>query len=407
MIDKPNIRIGAVVTNNNPYSAYNGRTGQVIGFNLESGFFVHYEGIDNPKYPKIVGYDVDNLGSFSLKQIKLFSFMEECDGIIPLRTDLYLGKLLYRNNINNQYYPSMIGEVTRTTPEHFTVKYSLTQESRYLKKDLGSFYVLTENNLLRAKLNSSIKNGDIVRKVGISSEKLLKEFPPLEGRVLLNYDKESFELISDDGVQHNYPLWCLHKLFELAPKQDKTNQPKEQKIMSDDKSATITQRPSAGVLLKQDAIDATYRVTAKQMSKAVRLGLISLLEKKGMEKSKLDVLNEMLSSDAGLAATSELLGWGLEYLPIDRIQQSEQAKLLAKEFRVEGLAVGGNLLMDALRDNLLPTVLEQLDKLPRPEKVRIEEPKEDKVRLTSLKDTEEVESIAEEAEQNTSKTELR
>ena len=122
-----------------------------------------------------------------------------------------------------------------------------------------------------------------------------------------------------------------------------------------------------------DFSDAGYRVAAKQISKGTRTMLIKLLRNQGAKRAQIKAVSELLETEAGLAMISVGLGWALKYMP--GLADNPRAQFLAKEFRVDGLATGGNLLFGSAMDTFLPMILSQLQSLPEPPKLRVLENK--------------------------------
>ncbi len=146
----------------------------------------------------------------------------------------------------------------------------------------------------------------------------------------------------------------VSSLSALDPEESMVNKKTENKIIE---------------TVKSDLGDAGYRVAAKQISKGARAGLLSLMKAKGAKKSWIKAVSEMMETEGGLAAVSMALGWALVHVP--GLKDDPRAKVLSKEFRVEGMAVGGNVIFEEVTQYFLP-MLVQIKNLPEPTKIRVE-----------------------------------
>ena len=130
-------------------------------------------------------------------------------------------------------------------------------------------------------------------------------------------------------------------------------------------------------MVKSDLENAAYRVAATQMNKAVKAGIIKILESKGLEGPKAAAAAEMLDTEIGSAIVALLLGYGLKYAP--KISEDTRAIKLSEEFRVKGMETVGNEVVGSLMEHLLPEVMNVLASLPEAkanEKVRVLDKKE-------------------------------
>lgn len=166
---------------------------------------------------------------------------------------------------------------------------------------------------------------------------------------------------SKDGVEGFKPINLTG--FKFIKDQNELSQveKKEENQMSDNNGFVS--------MVKDDAVEASYRVGANQMSKATRAAIVKALKQSGAKRSQIKAVTELLDSEAGLAGITLALGMLLTYFPA--VKEKPQAQRLAKEFRVGGMALGGNLLADSVFQTILPVVLSQLENLPDPGKVRV------------------------------------
>ena len=137
------------------------------------------------------------------------------------------------------------------------------------------------------------------------------------------------------------------------------------KTMSTDKA------PSFAQMMKDDFHKATYRVAADQMTHGIKEGIVSLLGSKGGTESQLEGMKMLLDSEIGEAAIAMLAGLGLTYAPV--VSLDPRAQKLAGEFRVNGMAKAGNVLVETMIGSFLPIVQSALAKLPAEEQVRVAE----------------------------------
>lgn len=122
---------------------------------------------------------------------------------------------------------------------------------------------------------------------------------------------------------------------------------------------------------KKDATDAAYRVAGNQMTKGVKTGIIALMKDKGVEGGKVEAIRELLETEVGNAAVATILGQLLTHIP--QLQDDQRVQKLAEEFRVQGMATAGNLVLDTMFQYFLPVVKDAMADLPQlEEKVRVE-----------------------------------
>jgi hypothetical protein len=129
-------------------------------------------------------------------------------------------------------------------------------------------------------------------------------------------------------------------------------------------------------MTKENAANAGYRIASAQMTNGVRKGILNLLKDKGMGDDKISTVEEVLSSDAGLALISMLLGVGLTYVP--HLQDDPRVTKLAEEFRISGMTNAGNFAFETLFQYFMPVISGALSALPEPpaQKVRVQIPEE-------------------------------
>jgi len=125
-------------------------------------------------------------------------------------------------------------------------------------------------------------------------------------------------------------------------------------------------------MVKQDAIEAGYRIASRQMTKGIKAGIVSLMTDKGMDGGKIEAIKELLETQLGDAIVATLLGYSLTHIP--QLQDDKRVQKLAEEFRVSGMANAGDMVIDTALQYLLPAINETMSLLPAietEEKVRI------------------------------------
>jgi len=121
--------------------------------------------------------------------------------------------------------------------------------------------------------------------------------------------------------------------------------------------------------IKVEAKKAGYRVIANQTSKVVKNSIISLMKDNGSHKTKLNYIKTLLDSEVGLALISTMMG---HVLTQSKYSENEQIDKIAKEFRIEGMTIAGNVAIDEIMKYIVPTIKDVINTIPE-EKCRIEE----------------------------------
>jgi hypothetical protein len=115
--------------------------------------------------------------------------------------------------------------------------------------------------------------------------------------------------------------------------------------------------------LMADSKDAAYRVAGTQIIKVAKTGLLNSLRSKGIENRHVQTISDFLDTEIGTAVLSTCVGVGFNYIP--PFNKDKRAKTLAREFRVGGMALAGNLLADKVLTDLLPKMEAILGSLPQ------------------------------------------
>jgi len=111
--------------------------------------------------------------------------------------------------------------------------------------------------------------------------------------------------------------------------------------------------------ISQDFNSASYRVAANQFSKIVKRSIVSLLEKEGLENTKINNIKNVLDSEIGTV----LVGMSIGYLlSIDKFKSNDKLTKLAREFRVESTALIGNTFVDNIVKYIIPNITKEVSK---------------------------------------------
>jgi hypothetical protein len=103
-------------------------------------------------------------------------------------------------------------------------------------------------------------------------------------------------------------------------------------------SGTTVQRAKQAV--KSDAINAAYRVAAKNLVRVVKKPLLATLKKQGMQKPVLEMIGGFIDTDLGSALLAYAIGSGMCALPF--LANHPKASRLAEECRIQGMEVFGD-----------------------------------------------------------------
>lgn len=186
--------------------------------------------------------------------------------------------------------------------------------------------------------------------------------------------------------------------FKTAPKQEPTEERKQDtgkhKHTNEVEEKMDNNKQSFFEMVKDDGVNAGYRVAATQVTTGIRGAILTVLKNKGMDEGKLKAVSDLLETEIGRAMISVMLGYGLTYMPM--IGEDARAQRLAKEFRVEGMATVGNEIVGTLMENFLPVITQALSALPKEEgQLRVEGKKDTKSLVESLNEEEHEEVVVE------------
>jgi hypothetical protein len=125
--------------------------------------------------------------------------------------------------------------------------------------------------------------------------------------------------------------------------------------------------------LKQDVKDAGTRVASRQITSTLKGALVGVMKSNGMRRPQVKAFSEFLETDMGESVINLMLGWGLTYAPM--ISNDSRVQALAEEMRVDGMSIAGNVIVDSIMENVLPTLMSNIEMLDAP-KARVELPEE-------------------------------
>jgi len=180
---------------------------------------------------------------------------------------------------------------------------------------------------------------------------------------------QKLEKLMEKGYEEFVPIKKEFKKVQgptaIKPPMQNQSKPQEKKM---DK---LNNKGGFVDMMKADSKSAAYRVTATQMTKGVKAGILLLMKDKGMPGEKLEIVREVLESEIGSALISMALGYGMTYIPV--FQADARAAQLAGEFRITGMATVGNEVIGNAVQYLLPAVMGAMEMLPPADKIRISE----------------------------------
>ena len=170
------------------------------------------------------------------------------------------------------------------------------------------------------------------------------------------YDKINWDLISKSIYRDSSIDYAQLREQILKDK-------KETKTMATTKG-TNTMAANVTTMIKSDGLKASYRMASRQMVKGVIKALLAALDSK-YTPDQLKFLEELLKTDLGYALVSGMIGMGLTYAPVEKIQSNPHLQVLAEEFRVSAIDTVGTKVLDTIMDNFLPVIMECANLLPQ------------------------------------------
>lgn len=152
------------------------------------------------------------------------------------------------------------------------------------------------------------------------------------------------------------------QLFSQQPNSEATTlqNSNQSQIINSTKENKMSKKPLME-MFKEDTVDGAYRSASNQITKGTKAAILSQLSKNTSSEGIAAVSN-LLDTEMGGAVMSMLIGMGLTYAP--GISEDPRAARLAKEFRVSGISVGIDQLVNVAANTLMPAFQEAMKSLP-------------------------------------------
>jgi hypothetical protein len=112
-----------------------------------------------------------------------------------------------------------------------------------------------------------------------------------------------------------------------------------------------------------DVTNASYRVAAHTVTKAVRATLVGAIKATGSESGLADIAKEVLSTDEGKAIVGLACGYAGTYLP-GPLGDNPHMQKISEELRVESMVEGANLTLERIGEEIMPELVDMISKLP-------------------------------------------
>lgn len=132
--------------------------------------------------------------------------------------------------------------------------------------------------------------------------------------------------------------------------------------ITNEKEVKMSEKPKFVDMIKSDATNAAYRVAGTQITNGMKAAILKLLESRGADGGKLQMISEMLDTEVGSAVVALMVGFGLNYAPV--IGEDPRVQKLATEFRTHGMATAGNAVVEVAMGSFLPVIQDALKALP-------------------------------------------
>ena len=151
------------------------------------------------------------------------------------------------------------------------------------------------------------------------------------------------------------------ELIDEDPIDDYTTETPTQ-VQTTQKEGKKMNKPSFTEILKQNAVDAGYRVAATQSTNIVKNAILTVMRNKGADDGAIAGFAKFLDTEFGAALISFALGSGLHYVP--HFSEDPRVQRLAEEMRVNGMATAGNAVIGEAMNHVLPALTQVLQNLP-------------------------------------------
>jgi hypothetical protein len=206
------------------------------------------------------------------------------------------------------------------------------------------------------------------------SEDFLRHFAPIFSKATWNEISEGQPLtksfLRDYADKINWDLLLNKSTYKDSStdynelREQFLKEKKETKTMATTKGTNTMTASNVTTMIKSDGLKASYRMASRQMVKGVTKALLAALDTK-YTPDQLKFLEDLLKTDLGYALVSGMIGMGLTYAPVEKIQSNPHLQVLAEEFRVSALDTVGTKVLDTITDNFLPVIMECVKLLPQ------------------------------------------
>ena len=214
------------------------------------------------------------------------------------------------------------------------------------------------------------------------SEDFLRHFAPIFSEATWNEISEGQALnkafLKDYADKINWDLLINKSTYKDSStdynklREHFLKEKKETKTMATTKGTNTMTASNVTTMIKSDGLKASYRMASRQMVKGVTKALLAALDSK-YTPDQLKFLEDLLKTDLGYALVSGMIGMGLTYAPVEKIQSNPHLQVLAEEFRVSALDTVGTKVLDTITDNFLPVIMECVKLLPQEGEPTVEE----------------------------------
>lgn len=131
---------------------------------------------------------------------------------------------------------------------------------------------------------------------------------------------------------------------------------KNQENSNDDPESLIIPKTTPNnINIKNEFKKAGYRVAANQTMKLAQGMLISLLDKAGSNNAQIQAVSSLIATEYGRAALSIILGITLPNISI--FENDSRLNELLREFRIGGMTLAGNELMETIFKSALDALI--------------------------------------------------
>ncbi len=295
----------------------------------------------------------------------------------------------FAGSLRNNFGESAVihnGVIDSNNPDVIVNEYVVKWKNRDTVPKMFKVHMATPAN---ASVKSPFQKGG----VDVSAFQM---FGPASNYLIKNFATEDFDAAYSNIIKKQFVAFgdankaaieeLIRKGFSAQGKIDRINKEIKNMDSKSEKTASFAE------MMKEDFKKATYRVAADQMTHGIKEGIVALIGSKGGTESQMSGMMILLDSEIGEAAIAMLAGLGLTYAPV--VSEDPRAQKLAGEFRVNGMAKAGNVLVENLLGTFLPIVQKALASLPAEEQVRVETTTNARIAAPAVKEEEHEEEAA-------------